>query len=211
MFQSHQRLFLAPHDGWIFKQGNDATWADPNTNVSDWQKFNPTELNSSMEDETGRVEGWFRIKIKLDDSFNEMPLTISRDLWAATDIYLDGKLFRSFGNTGNPYEAFNPILKYPIPIELIPGREYLLAIHFVDYETTFTQREIRLQPQNLQSFINLTGPEYIDRVTYDYKLTHIYATLCIAISFLLSFLFWLLVLLNPGQRMIKLIALVTSL
>lgn len=209
-FQSHQRIFLAPLDEWVFQQGHDLAWATPELDVSNWKKLNPTEINAEMEDASGRIEGWFRIKIKLDQSFNNIPLAINRDLWAATDVYIDGELVHSFGDTGNPYRAFNPILKYPVPVELIPGKEHLIAIHFVDYETTFTQREIRLKPQNLQRFINLAGPEYTERVTRDIKLTHIYVTICISISFLLFFLFWLLVFLNPGQKIFLLFARYTS-
>lgn len=209
-FHSHQRLFLAPLDGWIFRKGNDPNWAKGNIDFSKWAAFKPTELNTDLADENGRVEGWFRIKIVLDESLQGMPLAISRDLWAATDVYLDGELVHSFGNTGRPYEAFNPILKYPKPVELIPGREYLLAIHVVDYETTFTQREIRLKPKNLESFINLTGPDYIKWVTRDFRHTHVYVTLCLAVSFLLCFLYWFLVYLNPDQKIFRIIAWYTT-
>jgi len=209
-FQSHQKLFLAPLDGWIFKQGNDTLWANEDIDLTGWNKFKPTELSAKMEDESGRVEGWFRIKIILDKSFVNTPLAINRELWAATDVYINGKLIHSFGNTGNPYQAFNPILKYPIPLQLEVGKEYLIAIHFVDYETTFTQRELRLKPQHLKSFLNLTGPEFIDRVTHDIKQTHIYGTLSISISFVLFFLFWMLVFLNPGQKIFRIIALITT-
>jgi signal transduction histidine kinase len=210
-FETHQRLFLAPLDGWLFHSGNNPEWANPGIDLRGWEKLKPTELSAEMEDETGRIEGWFRLKIKLDDSFEGIPLAISRNLWAATDVYIDGKLMQAFGNTGNPYNAFNPILKYPIPVPLVTGKEYLLAIHFVDYETTFTQREIRLKPANLKSLINLTGPQYISRVTNEFKQTHIYGALCIGISFILFFLYWLLVYLNPNEKIFWLIASLTSL
>ncbi len=210
-FETHQRLFLAPLDGWLFHAGNNPEWANPGIDLTNWKKLKPTELSAKMEDESGRVEGWFRLKIKLDDSFEGIPLSISRNLWAATDVYIDGRLIHAFGNTGNPYEAYNPILKYPVDIHLATGQEYLFAIHFVDYETTFTQREIRLKPANLKSLINLTGPEYISRVSNEYKQTHIFGTLCIGISFLLFFLFWLLVYLNPNEKIFWLIASLTSL
>ncbi|RPA68958.1 hypothetical protein EF405_08765 [Cyclobacteriaceae bacterium YHN15] len=168
--------------------------------------MNPTAINPKMEDDNGRIEGWFRIKISLDESFDNIPLAIARELWAAMDVYLDGKLIHSFGDTGNPYQAYNPILKYPLPIDLEVGKEYILALHFVDYESTFTQREIRLKPENLQNFINLTGPEYVAWVTRNIKQTHIYVTLCIAVSFLLFFLYWFLVYLNPDQKIFQLIA-----
>ncbi len=210
-FQIHQRLFLAPLDGWIFRPGTDRSWANENIDLAGWKNFNPTELTAEMADKSGRVEGWFRIKIKLDGSFKNLPLAISRNLWAATDVYLDGKLLYQFGNTGNPYTASNPVLKYPVPIQLEVGKVHLIAVHFVDYETTFTQREIRLKPENLKSFLTLAGPEYVKRVTEDYKLSHIYGTLCICVAFLLFFLFWLLVLLNPDQKIFRIIATITTL
>jgi two-component system, NtrC family, sensor kinase len=206
MFQPHQRIFLAPLDGWLFKQGHDPNWANPDLDISGWEKMNLTALNPKMKDESGRIEGWFRIKIRLDESLSSIPFYVNRNLWAATDIYLDGKLIHSFGDTGEPYQAFNPTLKYPVPLDLIPGRDYLLAVHFVDYESTFTQREIRLNPVNLEPFLNLAGPAYVKWVDRDHKQTHIYVTLCIGISFLLSFLYWFLAYLNPEQKIFQLIA-----
>ncbi|SFO04213.1 His Kinase A (phospho-acceptor) domain-containing protein [Algoriphagus ornithinivorans] len=209
-FQSHQRLFLAPLEGWVFKAGPIENGADPNLGVADWEKMNPTQLTTELEDENGRIEGWFRINIKLDESFKDIPLYLSRGLWAATDVYLDGQLIHSFGDTGDPYQAFNPILEYPVPVNLEVGKEHLLAIHFVDYESTFTQREIRLKPENLQPFLNLTGPDYITWVDRDYKHTHIYVTLCLGVSFLLFFLYWFLVYLNPDQTLFRIIAWYTT-
>jgi two-component system, NtrC family, sensor kinase len=210
MFRSHQRIFLAPLDAWIFKKGHDDSWANPSLDVKDWEEMNLLSISPAIEDKEGRIEGWFRIKIRLDSSLKDVPLYLSRSLWAATDIYLDGKLIHSFGNTGNPYQAFNPILKYPIPIELEDGKEYLLAVHFVDYETTFTQREIRLKPHNLEPFLNLSGPDYLDWVTRDHKHTHIYVTLCLGVSFLLCFLYWFLVYLNPDLTVFRIIAWYTT-
>ncbi|MFC3879811.1 sensor histidine kinase [Algoriphagus namhaensis] len=210
MFRSHQRIFLAPLGGWLFKQGHDPKWADPEFNVSTWEKMNPTAMSPAMEDENGRIEGWFRIKIRLDDSLKDLPMYLNRNLWAATDIFLDGQLIHSFGDTGDPYKAFNPVLKYPQPIDIDLGREYVLAVHFVDYESTFTQREIRLKPENLESFLNLTGPAFVQWVERDHKQTHIYVTLSIGVSFLLFFLYWFLVYLNPDQKIFRIIAWYTT-
>jgi len=209
LFQPHQRIFLAPLDGWIFRPGHDTAWANPQLETDDWKKMNITELSPELEDESGRIEGWFRIRIKLDESFADMPLYISRQLWAATNVYVDGNLIHSFGKT-EPYRAFNPTLKYPVPVALEQGREYTLAVHFVDYESTFTQREIRLKPENLRNFLNLTGPEYEAWITRDIKQTHVYVTLSLAVSFLLFFLYWFLVYLNPDQKVFRIIAWYTT-
>jgi signal transduction histidine kinase len=209
-FDSHERIYLAPLNSWLFKKGDVENGEKVDLNVDNWDKFKPTQLSTVLEDQNDRVEGWFRIKIRLDESLLGIPLAISRDLWAATDIYINGELLHSFGDTGEPYEAWNPTLKYPIPVDLVTGKDYLIAIHFVDYETTFTQRELRLQPRNLQRLINLTGPAYITKVTDDIKDSYVYGALSISVSFLLFFLFWLLVFLNPNLKVFKLIAVLTS-
>ena len=206
MFYSHQRIFLAPSDGWIFRQGHDPSWASENLNVEDWNSLKPIDLTAAMAKKNGRIEGWFRIKIKLDESFDYVPLSISRDLWTATDIYIDGVLIHSFGDTSYPYEAYNPTLRQPVPIDLEINKEYLLAIHLVHEESLFTQRELRLKPENLKSLISITGPAYEDYVSRNIRISYIFGTLSIGLSSLLFFLFWYLCFLSPNQKIFKLIA-----
>ncbi len=203
-FDKNQQIQLADVEGWVFKKGSNADWANPQLDDNDWKKFKPTELSANLADESGRVEGWFRIKIKMDETFRDVPVGISRQLWAATDVYVDGLLVHSFGNTGNPYEAFNPVLKYDRPLDLVPEREYLLAIHVVDYEALLTQRELRLNPHNLQNFISITGPAFDNWVTSKTKESYVLGTLSISVSFLLLFLFLLLLYLNPNQKIFQL-------
>lgn len=210
LFDGRQRIALAPLDGWLFHQGSDQSWANTGLDVSGWKAMKPTELSTNMEDATGRVEGWFRLKFVLDSSFADVPLGFSRNLWAATDLYLDGVLVQSFGDTRNPYKAYNPHHQQAIPVNLAPGREYLLALHVVDYEATFTQRELRLKPDNLKHLLYLTGPAFDEFVRADLKKAHIYFSVCIAVSLLLTFLFWLLVFLNPDQRIFRYVAILSS-
>ena len=210
-FESHQQLFLAPLDGWIFQQGNDPNWANEKVDTSDWEKMNPTQLSTALEDRFGRIEGWFRLKFKLDHSFKGLPLGISRHLWAASDVYINGDLIHSFGNTGSTFEGYNPLAKEPISVHLEVDKVYVLAVHVVTYETTFTQREIRLKPENLQNFINLTGPAYSRWVEKDIQRGYTYGGICIGIAALLVFLFWLLVALNRTQKVFRLIACLATL
>ena len=91
---------LGKIDGWLFKKGNDTSWTGKDINVSEWQKLKPSELSEKLTDKNGRLEGWFRIKIKLDPAFRDTILDIYMNVWAASDVYMDGKLFYTFGNTG---------------------------------------------------------------------------------------------------------------
>ena len=59
------QVFIAAINGWIFKEGNDTNWAKKDTDIRSWKKLKPTELSAKYADKNGRVECWFRIKIKL--------------------------------------------------------------------------------------------------------------------------------------------------
>ncbi|MBX2990208.1 MAG: GHKL domain-containing protein [Bacteroidetes bacterium] len=210
MFDARQQILLAPMEGWLFRPGHDPSWANDDVDLAGWQRLKPTELTPAMADADGRVEGWFRVRVKLDSTLAGLNVGVSRALWAATDVYVDGELAASFGNTGKPYEAYNPHLKYATPVRLDSGREYTLAIHFVDYETMFTNRHLRLKPENLSRLIALTGPHYDLFMTHELKRTYIYNTLWISVSLLLMILFWLLVYLNPDQTLFRLVAVLAS-
>jgi hypothetical protein len=70
MFDTTSRLvFISKMNGWLFKPGNDTTWAKKDLDAAGWKRLMPTELSARYADNSGRVECWFRIKIKLDASF----------------------------------------------------------------------------------------------------------------------------------------------
>ena len=108
MFDKYfQVIPITAKDGWIFKEGNDTSWARKDISTTGWKKFNPTQLTIKNADKNGRAEGWFRIRFRLDNSFQNMPVGIQMGRWAATDVYLDGRHIVSSGNTGlngKPYK-----------------------------------------------------------------------------------------------------------
>ena len=59
-------LSLANENAWLFRPGNDSNWAQPNIDTAGWIKMNPTDLSKKYADRNGRVEGWFRIKLRFD-------------------------------------------------------------------------------------------------------------------------------------------------
>ena len=208
-FDEQQRIQLASMEGWIFHAGNDKIWSQPNIDLSDWMSLRPSQLNTIQEDEKGRIEGWFRIKLKLSQAFDSIPLSLDREMWLASDAYLDGTLISTFGNTGadrSDFEHFNPNQNGPIPLDLQIDREYLLAIHLVNYEGVFTPRNIKLEEVNLLRLINLTGPLYSDLKQQYIKSSSIYSTLWITVSTIFMILFWLMYLQNKDEKVFMLIA-----
>jgi signal transduction histidine kinase len=214
MFDARQQILLAPMDGWVFKEGNDSSWADPELNTRMWLRVKPPELSSRYADKTGRVEGWFRLRFKLDKDFAGLPLGIRRGGWAATDIYLDGQLVSSFGATGRDknFREYNPIEKSSVPLQLQINKEYVLAVHFVDYLSPLPPFDLRsasaggMRPetQGLKSLVLLTGSGHDLNVSNFSALTLPFRSIWLSATMVLALLFWLLVFINPGDRKILL-------
>ena len=118
-------IALGDIDGWIFRQGNDTSWANSRIDNSSWQKLKPTEFTEELIDISGKLEGWLRLKIKIDTSFRDESLEIFAYTWAAADVYFDGKLMYNFGNSGangKPFKEYNPTDKFPLPFSIQKGK-----------------------------------------------------------------------------------------
>jgi sensor histidine kinase YesM len=211
MFDGEQKIVLSELNGWLFKYGNDSSWANKELNSVDWKELKPAELSAKLVDSTGRLEGWFRFTFRLDTDFMNMPLFIGRGGWAATDIYIDGKFLASFGNTSKDhkiYKEHDPADELSIPVGLEPGKEHLIALHFVDYIAPFsfgllrsatvgTHRPIR---QGLHSLLTLTGSEYNLNIIKYNREKQLYRSVWLSASTLLALLFWLLFFLSRGEN-----------
>jgi hypothetical protein len=121
-----QTIRLTGLNDWIFKAGNDTSWAGKNIDTTGWIKLNPTQITVKNADKNGRLEGWLRMRFKLDSSFENMHIGIQTSQWAATDIYIDGNYFASYGNTGlngKPYEENREVLPAIQPLHIENGKE----------------------------------------------------------------------------------------
>jgi signal transduction histidine kinase len=213
MFDKNQVITLFTLDGWLFRVGNNPAWAGIDINTTGWQKLKPSQITKKMADKDGRIEGWFRLKIRLDSSFGDMPLYLGVFNWGASDIYVDGNLFHSYGNTGingRAYKGSNPISKRLVNfMHSKPGNEHLVAIHFINYVPVFPLSLITedgaMGPGPL-----LSGPGLMPNRYDFYKENAIYQTIWITVSITLSLLFWLLVLQNPREKNLRLIALCST-
>ena len=214
MFDKTDQIFLAKMNGWIFKTGNDAAWSGKNISLADWKKLRPADLSSTYVDKDGRVECWFRIKIRTDDSIKNKQLGIKMSTWAASDLYIDDSLIVSFGNTGingKPFKELSPIGHLSVPVHLEPGIEHIIAIHLVDFLSPVPPRRIKSADAGLDYLIRITGPAYngfyLQKVVKEGTL---YNTIWITVSTVLALLFWLIYFLNPFDKNLRLIAIGTS-
>ena len=69
-FAQNGELHLDHNENWLFKSGNNPDWAKKELDVSDWKKLAPAQLSVDQTDENGRLEGWFRLRFKVNSSLN---------------------------------------------------------------------------------------------------------------------------------------------
>ena len=209
-------------DGWLFKAGHDTSWANENIDLSDWKKIKPEDLTVKNADKEGRIEGWFRIKLKIDLSKDKMPLGFRYSGWGAVELFIDGKLLTTYGTIGidkKSFHEYNPINRSAIPLSLEPGKDHILAIHFVDFISTFpypTQIKsigfIKIRQYTFtNSLFSLTGSNF--NVVHTNKFyTHLVFKSCVAAIILaITILFWLITYQNPKEINLRLISVFSTL
>jgi two-component system, NtrC family, sensor kinase len=213
MFGKENTIKLSNLEGWIFKPGNDAAWADTSLNTSDWKKLKPADFTEKMEDEKGRLEGWFRMKIKFDSSLEDSlsGIGLKSGVWAASDVYINGKLFHSFGNTGlnnEPFQEYNASNKLPILFPVNTNKEYLIAIHFSDRVNQFDiNKKLRAAYSDL---ISITSPHYVNQYYQNSLQTTKTETWATGFLLVLTLLFWLIYFQNKEEKHLLAIALTVS-
>ncbi len=204
------QILIGAKDGWYFKAGNDTDWAKRDIDITGWKKMKPTELSVKMADKNGKVQGWFRLKIKLDESFKNISLGLNTSTWAASDVYLDGQWLGSSGNTGSngaPFKENRIRNGLPIQIDLSAGKEYIIALHVVDYVSPFPPARLQSENSGLPLLITLTGPKFSLIREANFIKWNIYPTIWNSVCAVLSLLFWLLYIQNPKEKNLLLIAL----
>lgn len=208
LFDDQNQIQLAVLDGWVYHEAFNPSWLNDTNDFTDWQQMRPDELTDKFADNTGRVEGLFMLQFKLDESFEEMQLYLDRNLWAATEVYLDGQLVESFGQTGydrSDFHYYNPNHKIPIELNLRPGKVYKLGYHIVNYESFLTPGKVKFINENLSNLINLTGPEHVQLEEHYQRSSYIHSTLWISLSAIFMLLFWMMSFQVPDERVFKLI------
>ncbi len=215
MFDENNSFQLAEKGQWIFKKGNDVSWADPNLNTADWDTLRPVDLKADMADENGRLEAWFRLKIKLDSSLEDSltGMGLISEVWAASDVYINGKLFHSFGNTGinnQPFKAYNSLDKHPIFLEFLSDKEYLIAIHFVDKTAPYYWHKPLRSQLTLASFFTITTPYYFYQKTDLQTNRNRFNSGITTLLLTLVLLFWLIYFQNRKEKHLLMIALTVS-
>ncbi|MCX6296779.1 MAG: SpoIIE family protein phosphatase [Bacteroidetes bacterium] len=117
---------------WKFQSGDDITWAEPTTNDSLWQSTTTEIQSSDLSKIKFQGIGWFRLHLFVPKEMVQKTFVLLVSQHGASEFYLDGKLFHSFGTPSiekKKEEKYSPNNE-PIIISFDSSGSHLLAVRY---------------------------------------------------------------------------------
>jgi two-component system NtrC family sensor kinase len=113
-------------NGWLLKTGDNPQYALPTYNDSEWAGFDPGgELYHFKY--AGQI-CWLRLHLNVDSALQTNEFALMANQNVASQVYVDGKLFKSYGSLSADPVAYNP-LNYPEHVQLRAGL-HVIAVKF---------------------------------------------------------------------------------
>ncbi|RKD90220.1 ATP-binding protein [Mangrovibacterium diazotrophicum] len=98
-------------DNWSYHAGDDLAWAAKTFDDGSWPLVRSFFYADSLQGTPWKGIGWFRREIKIDSTLYSKRVGFSLRQTAASEIYLNGKLIKSYGQIGN--DSINEMLYNP--------------------------------------------------------------------------------------------------
>src|SRR4051812_36148440 len=83
--------------GWKFHTGDNPIWAMLNIDDSKWENINPAKNIHHLPQVRNANICWLRLNLQLDSSLVGKPLALVIVQMGASEIYLNGRLIKRFG------------------------------------------------------------------------------------------------------------------
>lgn len=114
---------------WRFSPEINGDFSGVNLDDSKWTVIQSIENSRNLRKLNFTGSGWFRIKFRVDTSLVNTPLAFMYNFDGASELYLDGKLFKQYGKIkGNKNtESYNP-KEIPEPFIIGDTATHLIAL-----------------------------------------------------------------------------------
>ena len=126
-------------ENWKFYPGDSAAMSTLNYDDSHWDTISSKlyiELTKSF-----KGIAWFRYHFISDSSIVERPLALTMNQTGASEIYVDGKLVKSYGTIKDSIGCvyYNP-QELPFIMTLDNRKEHVIAVRYVNYDVVYNSR-----------------------------------------------------------------------
>ncbi len=125
-------------DNWRYHPGDDPDWADPDFDDSGWDELDHPQFMPNDPPPSGwHGMGWWRLRLEVDSTLWNVPLTLMVKHIGALEMYVDGEMVHEIGRVSASPEETEGMHTHNIPVTrplLFQARgPYMLAIRFVDH------------------------------------------------------------------------------
>ncbi|RIV25253.1 histidine kinase [Fibrisoma montanum] len=117
--------------GWRWHLGDNPAWASPAFDDSRWNTSGPNFSIISLPAFRQSPLGWFRLTFVLDSAVAQQSLSLHLNQTGASEIYLDGTLFRRLGKVGTSYtqqQTYTPISWERYLLPALTAGPHVLAV-----------------------------------------------------------------------------------
>ncbi len=117
--------------GWVYRAGDDASWAAKDYDDGAWEKLSNTQFNDERLPRSGWTgAAWFRLHLTIDEQLAHEPVALRVGHWGASELYVDGKSIGRFGAiNANADVEFNPH-GLPLPFTFETGGAHIIAVRY---------------------------------------------------------------------------------
>ncbi len=119
---------------WKFKDGDDSAMAQPGYDESKWKDYSTSFYYNDKKLPDFKGIGWFRFHFIADSSICGIPLAMIVAHLGASEIYLDGKLIKSFGKiNGADSSVYYDPQQLPFIFSIPNPGSHVLAVRYANY------------------------------------------------------------------------------
>ena len=122
-------------NGWTFHPGDHPSWARPELDDRTWQPINPLLCLQQLPQVQQAGIGWLRLRYRLGPGLRHRPLVLSVVQYAASEVYLNGRLLRRYGTVSPDPAQVQPYWpdSEPIALPTHSPDEQVLAVRIANW------------------------------------------------------------------------------
>jgi adenylate cyclase len=123
--------------GWKHIQADDSAMARSDFDDSRWKSVHSTQFVNVNNADSVEAISWFRLHFRADVPVINHPLAMTITHYGASEIYLDGKLLKSFGHIGDRNTTINyDPQEIPFIFSLSDTGQHVIAVRYVNYNAS---------------------------------------------------------------------------
>ncbi len=181
-------------ENWKFYESDSKNFAARDYDDSKWViKDCELGIGRNADSHWFKGIGWFRLNLLVDSTWTKQTMALKMSHFGASEIYLDGKLIKSFGkiNGKDSSKYFDP-QNIPFLITFDTAGKHVIAVRYANYKANYNRETYWTQFTGFTMSINKADEMIFQSVTSKAAVTFIYTLLMgifLALAFLHLFLY----------------------